>query len=451
MAGKKSYAIDMCSGSVLKKMLIFAIPLIFSGLLQLLFNAADVIVVGRYAGDDALAAVGSNTSLIHLFVNLFLGLSIGTNVLVARFFAAGQERHLSETVHTSMAIALVSGVFLTIIGALTAPFILGLMQTPKEVLGLATVYLRVYFFGMPAMMVYNFGAAILRAIGDTKRPLRYLTIAGVINVILNLIFVIGFRWSVFGVALATTISQVLSAICVFYCLMKESGGIRIEWRNIRIYKDKLMQILRIGLPAGLQSVLFSFSNVIIQSSVNAFGATVVAGNSAAANIEGFVYVAMNAFYQANISFTGQNMGAGKINRINRVLFTALGCVTVVGVVMGIGCYGLGETLLRLYTDSDAVVEAGMVRFAYIGLPYVLCGIMEVLVGSLRGMGYAIAPMIVSLIGTCAFRIMWLKTILPMEQFYKIDTVYVIYPITWIITIVAHIVTYIIARRKLFKK
>lgn len=448
MTEKKSYTMDMSSGPILKKMLVFAIPLIFSGLLQLLFNAADVIVVGRFAGDDALAAVGATTSLIHLFVNLFLGLSIGANVLVARFFAAKQEQHLSETVHTSMAIALFSGVFLAIVGAIFAPFILRLMATPDSVLVLATIYLRVYFLGMPAMMVYNFGAAILRSVGDTKRPLRYLTIAGVVNVTLNLVFVIVLHWSVFGVALATTISQILSAICVFRCLMKENSGIRLEWKRIRIYKDKLGQILRIGLPAGLQSVLFSFSNVIIQSSVNSFGATVVAGNSAAANIEGFVYIAMNAFYQANISFTGQNVGAGKYHRINRVLLTALGCVTVVGVVMGAGCYGLGGILLRLYTESEEVVAAGMIRLAFIGLPYALCGIMEVLVGSLRGMGYAISPMIVSLIGTCAFRVVWLKTVFLMESFHQIETVYVIYPITWVITIVAHIITYIIAKRKL---
>lgn len=448
MTEKKSYTMDMSSGPILKKMLVFAIPLILSGLLQLLFNAADVIVVGRFAGDNALAAVGATTSLIHLFVNLFLGLSIGTNVLVARYFAAKHEKHLSETVHTSMAIALFSGVFLAIIGAIFAPFILRLMATPDSVLTLATIYLRVYFLGMPAMMVYNFGAAILRSVGDTKRPLRYLTIAGVVNVTLNLVFVIVFHWSVFGVALATTLSQILSAVWVFRCLMKESGGICLRIKEIRIYKDKLGQILRIGLPAGLQSVLFSFSNVIIQSSVNSFGATVVAGNSAAANIEGFVYIAMNAFYQANISFTGQNMGAGKYHRINRVLFTALGCVTIVGLVMGIGCYGFGESLLRLYTESEEVVAAGMVRFAFIALPYVLCGIMEVLVGSLRGIGYAIAPMIVSLIGTCAFRVVWLKTVFFVEQFHRIETVYIIYPITWVITIVAHVVTYIVAKRKL---
>ena len=447
----KNYQMDMCNGPILKKMLIFTIPLICSSVLQLLFNAVDVIVVGKYAGDNALAAVGSNTSLINLFVNFFMGLSIGANVLVSRYYGAKQEKELSETVHTAIAISLLSGVILAIFGVVLSPTILKWMQAPEEVLELAVVYLRVYFVGMPALMLYNFGAAILRAIGDTKRPLYFLAIAGVVNATLNLFFVIKLHWSVFGVAFATVISQVISGWFVLRCLMKETGGIRVEIRKLHINKDKIRRMLQIGVPAGLQSVLFSISNVLIQSSINSFGATVVAGNSAAANIEGFVYVAMNAFYQANISFTSQNMGAKKYHRLNRILLTALGCVSITGIVFSWSCYLAGPALLSLYTNSSSVIVAGMVRFAYVCIPYFICGIMEVFVGSLRGMGYAVFPMLVSLIGSCALRIIWLQTVFRIERFQSIDTVYIIYPISWIVTTIAHVITYIVVKRKLIEK
>lgn len=443
----KKFEIDMCNGPILKKMLIFAIPLICSSVLQLLFNAVDVIVVGKYAGDNALAAVGSNTSLINLFVNFFMGLSIGANVLVSRYYGAKQEKELSETVHTAIAVSIVSGIFLAIVGVVLSPTILRWMQAPEEVLSLAVIYLRVYFLGMPALMLYNFGAAILRAIGDTKRPLYFLAISGVINAGLNLFFVIEMHWDVFGVAFATVISEAVSAVCVLICLMKETGGIRVELRKLHIHSDKIVRMLQIGVPAGLQSVLFSLSNVLIQSSINSFGATVVAGNSAAANLEGFVYVAMNAFYQANISFTSQNMGAGKYHRLNKILFTAQGCVIVTGLIAGISCYIASPVLLGLYTNSPQVIEAGIVRLAYICIPYFLCGMMEVMVGSLRGMGYAVFPMIVSLIGSCLLRIVWLQTVFQIERFHTIDTIYAIYPISWIITVLAHVVTYVIVKKK----
>ena len=446
----KNYQMDMCNGPILKKMLIFTIPLICSSVLQLLFNAVDVIVVGKYAGDNALAAVGSNTSLINLFVNFFMGISIGANVLVSRYYGAKQEKELSETVHTAIAISLFSGVILAIIGAILSPTILSWMQVPKEVLPLAVVYLRVYFIGMPALMLYNFGAAILRAIGDTKRPLYFLAIAGIVNVTLNLFFVIKLHWGVFGVAFATVISQVISAWFVLRCLMKETGRIRVEIKKLYIHKDKIKRMLQIGVPAGLQSVLFSISNVLIQSSINSFGATVVAGNSAASNIEGFVYVAMNAFYQANISFTSQNMGAGKYHRLNRILFTAQGCVILTGLLTGISCYVAGPMLLTLYTNSPEVIAAGMIRLGYICLPYFIIGIMEVMVGSLRGMGYAVFPMIVSLIGSCVLRIVWLQTVFQIERFHNIETVYAVYPISWVITTIAHIITYIVVKRKIIK-
>lgn len=447
----KNYQMDMCNGPILKNMLLFAIPLICSSVLQLLFNAVDVIVVGKYAGDHALAAVGSNTSLINLFVNFFMGLSIGANVLVSRYYGAKHEKELSETVHTAIAVSLVSGVLLAFLGVIFSPTILRWMQAPEEILSLAVVYLRVYFIGMPALMLYNFGAAILRAVGDTKRPLYFLAIAGVVNVILNLFFVIVLHWSVFGVAFATVISQVISALFVLRCLMKETGGIRVEIKRLYIHKDKIKKMLRIGVPAGVQGVLFSISNVLVQSSVNSFGATVVAGSSAAHNVEGFVYVAMNAFYQANISFTSQNMGARQYHRLNRILVTALGCVTVTGLVAGVSSYVLGPQLLSLYTNSSNVVAAGMVRLMYLCVPYFLCGMMEVMVGSLRGMGYAVFPMIVSLVGSCLFRIVWLQTVFRIERFHNIETVYIVYPISWGVTALAHVATYMIVKKRLIMK
>lgn len=449
MFGK--FEIDMCNGSILKKMLLFAIPLMFSSILQLLFNAADIVVVGRFAGDNSLAAVGSTSSLINLMVNLFVGLSVGANVLVARYFGAKQTRDLSETIHTAITVSFISGVLLAIIGVLGAPVILGWMNTPGEVLGLASVYLRIYFLGMPAVMLYNFGAAILRAIGDTVRPLIFLIIAGIINVTLNLYFVIVLHMDVAGVAAATAISQCVSAVLVLGCLMKSDGGIKVEIKKLRIYKDKFIKILQIGLPAGFQGTLFSLSNVFIQSSVNSFGEVVVAGNSAASNIEGFVYVGMNAFHQAAISFTSQNVGAGKYERVNKILLTALGCVFAVGTFLGTGAYLLGETLLGIYSSSPDVIKAGMVRLGIICTVYALCGMMDVMVGSLRGLGYSVMPMIVSLIGACGLRIVFLATVFQMEQFHYIETVYYTYPISWSLTFVVHVICFIVVRRKLGKK
>lgn len=447
----KKYAMDMCEGPILKKMLLFALPLMASSLLQLLFNAADIIVVGRFAGDNSLAAVGSTTSIINLLVNLFMGLSVGANVLVARFFGGKRENDLSATVHTAMTISIISGIVLTIIGISGARVILTLMQTPENVLGLAVVYLRTYFLGMTAMMIYNFGAAILRAVGDTKRPLYFLMIAGVVNVSFNLLFVIVFKWGVFGVGLATTISQVVSATFVVRCLLKEQSGIQLQLKKLRIHKDILMKILQIGLPAGFQGILFSLSNVFIQSSVNSFGATVVAGNSAAANIEGFIYVSTNAFHQAAVSFTSQNYGAKKYDRINRIMFVAQGCTIVMGTIFGVGAVLMGHVLLTLYTTSAAVVEAGMLRLRMIGATYALCGVMDTMVGSLRGMGYSVVPMIFSLLGACATRILWLATVFQIDAFHTIETVYIIYPISWIITSIAHIITFIIVRKKIEKR
>ncbi len=448
---RKKYEIDMCEGPILKKMLMFAFPLMLSSVLQLLFNAADIIVVGRFAGDDSLAAVGSTSSLINLITNLFIGLSIGANVLVARYFGAKKEEELRDTVHTAMALSIIGGLALTVIGVVFAPIILRLMQSPPEVINLATVYLRVYFGGIIATMVYNFGSAILRAIGDTKRPLYFLSIAGVVNVVLNLIFVIFFHWGVFGVGMATVISQVISAFLVVRCLMREQGGIRLEPRRIKVHRGKLIQIMQIGIPAGFQGMLFSLSNVVIQSSVNSFGNIVVAGNSAASNIEGFVFVAMNAFYQAAISFMGQNVGAGKYKRVNRVVITAEGCVLVIGLVLGTLTVVFGRPLLGIYSDTPEVLAAGEVRLGIICSVYFLCGMMDTMVGALRGLGYSIAPMIVSLLGACAFRLLWIATVFQIDRFHTIETVYYSYPISWLLTFTAHLITYIIVRLRLKKR
>lgn len=445
---KKRYEIDMVNGPILHKMLLFTIPLMCSSILQLLFNAADIVVVGRFAGDNSLAAVGSNSSLINLMTNVFMGLSIGGNVLAARDFGAGNDEELGRTVHTAMLLSILSGVILTVLGVVFAPQLLLLMNTPENILPLASLYLRIYFVGMTAMMIYNFGSALLRSIGDTKRPLYYLVTAGVINVILNMIFVIRFRMDVAGVALATVISQCISALLIVRCMMREQGGIRLIPKKLRIHKDKFMQILRVGLPAGFQGVVFSLSNVVIQSSVNIFGETVVAGNSAAMNLEGFVYVAMNAFHQAAVSFTSQNMGAGKRERVGRILLTAEGCVIVTGLAFGWVMCGFGHQLLHIYTDSPAVVEAGMVRMTIILLPYALCGMMDVAVGVLRGIGYSLAPMVISLVGACGLRLVWIATIFRIPKLHSISTVYLSYPITWTVTLLAQLLLYLYAQKKL---
>lgn len=440
--------IDMCNGPIFGKMMLFTVPLICSNLLQLLFNAVDIIVVGRFAGENALAAVGSNTSLISLMTNFFIGLSIGVNVLAARYYGAKQKKNMSETVHTAMMLSVYSGLILTVVGCVGAQYILRWMSTPAEILPLATVYLRIYFLGMTATMIYNFGSAILRAVGDTKRSLYYLMAAGVINAGLNLLFVIQFHMGVAGVAIATVISQCVSAYLIVRCMRRETGDIHLEIRDMRISREKFSQILRIGIPAGFQGVVFSFSNVIIQSSVNGFGSVVVAGNTAAANIEGFVYVSMNAFQQAAIAFTGQNMGAGQFKRINKILYTAELSVAVVGLLMGNAALFFGRHLLGIYTSSPQVIAAGMARLGVVARTYALCGVMDVAVGVLRGMGYSVMPMVVSLVGACGLRVLWIFTFFRMEQFHTITSLYLTYPVTWIITLSAHFICYAIVRRKL---
>lgn len=451
MKTKSNYSMDMCSGSISKKMIRFAIPLMLSGVLQLLFNAADIIVVGRFAGDNSLAAVGSTTSIINLLTTLFIGMSVGVNVLVANYFAAKSEDDLEKTVHTAVLLSIISGMLLTVIGCAIAPQILHLMQTPDEILDLAVTYLRTYFMGMTAVMVYNFGSAVLRGIGDTKRSLYFLTISGVINVILNLIFVIVFKLDVFGVGLATVISQVVSATLVVICLIKEKSAINLNVKRLRINKDKFIRILQIGLPAGFQGVLFSLANTFIQSSINGFGKIVIAGNSASANVEGFALTSMNAFHQAAISFTGQNIGAGKIERVNKILYTALACVFVVASIFCVIYIGLDEFLIGLYTESDDVIKAGVKRLTIIAASYALAGMMDVVVGSLRGMGYSFVPMAVSIGGICALRLVWLATVFQIEKYHTVECIYITYPLSWIVTLTGHLICYIVIRKKMSRK
>lgn len=447
----RNYEIDMCSGAILPKLLQFALPLMFSSILQLLFNAADIIVVGRWAGDNSLAAVGSNSSIIGLLTNLFIGLSVGANILAARFYGAKEEESLRQTVHTAILLSLLGGLLLAFIGVFGAYTILTWMQSPPEVLNLAALYLRIYFLGMPAMMLYNFGAALLRAVGDTRRPLYYLSFAGIINVALNMFFVIVCQLDVAGVAIATVTSQCVSALLVLRCLTKAGGAVRLELRQLKIYPLRLRQIMKVGIPAGIQGILFSLSNVVIQSSVNSFGEIVMAGNAAANNIETFIYASVNAFYQANISFTSQNLGAGRIDRIRPIMLRALGCAVVTGGTLGGLALLLGPQLLGIYSDSPAVIAAGMVRVRSICALYALCGLMDVIVGSVRGIGFAITPMLISLIGACGLRILWISTLFQIPALHTVQTVYISYPISWSVTFLAQLVCYCLGMRRLKRR
>lgn len=447
----KAYTMDMTEGPVLTKILMFSIPLMFSSVLQILFNAADIVVVGKFVGDTALAAVGSNSALINLVTNLFIGLSIGANVIVARYFGGKQDENTSIAVHTSIALGFISGIILTLIGIIGAPFFLRIMLTPEDVLPQAVLYLRILFAGITSMMLYNFGSAVLRAVGDTKRPLYFLLLAGIINVILNLFFVIVLKMSVAGVALATILSQALSCVLVLWCLTKEDSAIKLNFRKIRINKIKFIQILKIGLPAGFQGVVFALSNTVIQSSVNLFGSVVMAGSAAAQNIEGIVYFAMNSFYQASITFTSQCYGAKKFARINRVLAMSLLCVVAAGLICGHGLLFSGYRILGIFSSNSQVIVAGMNRLSVILSTYFLCGIMDVLVGALRGIGYSVLPMVVSLVGSCLLRLLWLATVFQMERFHTTTTVYLSYPISWAITLSVHAVCFAVLRRKLEDK
>ena len=446
---KSSYEIDMVNGPLFGKIIRYSIPLMLSGILQLFFNAADIVVVGRFAGPTALAAVGSTGSLINLLINVFMGLSVGTNVLVARYYGARDMKNLSETVHTSILASLVGGVALIFIGCFFAKPMLNLMGSPADVIDQATLYVRLYFAGMPAMMLYNFGAAILRSVGDTKRPLYFLAISGVLNVLLNLFLVIVCNMGVAGVAIATVASQVLSAVLVLICLVKSDAPYRVDLKQLHIYKDKLLEMIRIGLPAGMQGTVFSISNVLIQSSINSFGSLVMAGSTAAGNIEGFVYTGMNAFYQTALSFTGQNMGAKKYERVGKIMRICVLSVAAVGTILGSAGMIFARPLLSIYTTDPQVIEYGVNRMLLVCLPYMICGVMDTLVGSMRGMGYSILPMIVSLTGACGLRVVWILTVFAANH--TLTALFLVYPVSWIVTALAHFVCFVIAYRKLRKK
>lgn len=446
---KKSYEMDMCHGPLGGKLLLFALPVMLSGVLQLLFNAADIVVVGRFAGSQALAAVGSNGPLINLIVNVFIGVSIGTNVLVARHYGAGEYEEVHKTVHSSILTSIIFGIVLIFVGFILARPLLEMMGTPEDVIDLAELYLRIFFVGMPVNMLYNFGSAVLRAVGDTRRPLYFLIIAGIINVLLNLFFVIVLHMGVAGVALATIISQAISAVLVVLCLMRSDGYIKLHLRKLHIYKKKLLQMVRIGLPAGLQGAVFSISNVLIQSSVNSFGSVAMAGNAAAGNIEGFIYIAMNSFYQTSLSFTSQNAGAGDYKRVRRVLGLCLLMVTATGLILGSLALLFAHPLLSIYSPEADVIQFGILRMSYICISYFLCGLMDVTVGSLRGLGCSITPMIISLTGACAFRVLWIFTFFQWNH--SLATLYISYPVSWVITAAAQIICFIVVMRRIMRR
>ena len=433
--------LDLTEGPIFTRLLQFSIPLILSSVLQLLFNAADVVVVGRFAGNNSLAAVGSTGSLINLLVNLFMGLSIGTNVVAANYFGAKRTKELKETVHTSILVSFGCGIVLTVVGVICSKYILILMQAPYEVLTLATLYLKIYFGGITATMIYNFGSALLRAKGDTKRPLYILFAAGVMNLLLNLVFVIAFKMDVAGVGWATVISQCFAAGAVLIILVREKDEFKLDFKKLSINTHIFAKIVKIGLPAGFQGIMFSFSNVIIQSSVNLFGAVTIAGNAAAVNLEGFVYTAMNGFSQGTLTFCSQNMGAGKTERIKKVVLVSQACIIVIGAVLG-GLFLLFRNqLVGIFSSSPEVIQAGVRRFWVIMTTYYLCGMMDGLSNSIRGIGHSLTPVITSLCGACIYRIIWIFTVFQLPQFHNVYCIYVTYPISWILTFVANMIFY----------
>ena len=443
------YEMDMTTGPLLPKVLAFSGPLILTGILQLLYNAADIVVVGRFAGPQALAAVGSTGALINLLVNVFMGLSVGASVVVARAYGAGDNRSVSTGVHTAITVAGVAGVLVGVLGFVASHPLLKWMGSPDDVLDMATLYMKIFFIGMPANMLYNFGAAILRAVGDTRRPLYYLTVSGILNVLLNLVLVIGFHMGVAGVAIATVASQVMSMALVMICLIRSDGPIHLDLRKLRIHLSQLWEIVRVGLPAGLQGSLFSISNVLIQSSVNSFGSLVMAGNSAGSNLEGFVYTSMNAIHQADLTFASQNLGAGQFKRVRRVMWVCLGTVTAIGLGMGLAFLVFGNQLVGVYNSDPEVIYYGMARLKIILPTYFLCGLMDVMVGQLRGVGYSILPMMISLTGACLLRVVWIYTFFAANP--TLEVLYFSYPVSWLITFATHFVCYMIWGRKRLKR
>ena len=442
---KRRKKVNMLEGNLLENVILFALPVIASGIMQLLFNAIDMVVVGKYSGNASMAAVSSTGALINLVTNMFIGLSIGTSVTVAKRIGAGDNKKVTRAVHTSIAVALVAGVILTVFGVIFSRPLLEMMKSPEDVIDLSSLYLKVYFTGMLATMVYNFGSAVLRAKGDTKKPLYALTVAGVLNALLNLFFVISLKMDVAGVGLASSISSYVSAGMIIFALVHEADPIRLDLRKLKIDRESLIDIAKVGIPSGIQGTVFSLSNVVIQSSVNEFGKITMAGNGAAASIEGFVYNAMNAFYQTCMTFTSQNLGAGKVKRIKKILATCQLCVIVTGLIAGLGAYAAGDFLLGLYSDDPAVIAAGFDRMYYVGRIYFICGTMDVFVGALRGMGASVGPMIVALLGACAFRLVWIATY--FQAHHTINNLYISYPLSWTLTGFVHFLTFLFVYRR----
>ncbi|WP_347519264.1 MATE family efflux transporter [Ruminococcus sp. AF31-8BH] len=441
---KNKYEIDMCNGTIMDKLISFALSLMVSGILQLMFNAVDIIVVGRFSGSQALAAVGSTTALINVFTNLFIGVSLGANVLAARFYAAGKDKEMSETVHTAITLALVSGVVMAVIGLVFSRWALEIMGTPADVIDQSSLYMRIYFLGMPFFMVYNYGAAILRAVGDTKRPLMFLIVAGVINAVLNMFLVIAFHMGVAGVAIATVISQMISCLLVLRCLYKTDSSYQLRFSRLCMKKFYLVQIFQVGIPAGIQSTVINFSNALLQSSVNSFGSTAMAGYTAANNVLGFLYASVNAVTQACMSFTSQNYGVGKYKRMDRVLLDCGILSFVIAFVLGCGSYIFGGEILKIYTEDPEVIRCGVEILSITTVPYFLCGIMDLFPGALRGMGHSGVPMILSIIGTVGTRIVWIFWIFPQNR--SLYTLFISYPASWAITIVMQVICFIFVRR-----
>lgn len=442
------YEIDMCNGTIMDKLISFALPLMISGMLQLMFNAVDIIVVGRFTGSQALAAVGSTTALICTFTNLFIGVSLGANVLAARFYASGKTKEMSETVHTAILLALISGIAMSIIGILCARESLVLIATPDDIIGQAALYLRIYFSGMPFFMLYNYGAAILRAVGDTKRPLMYLIAAGTANAVLDLILVIIFKMGVAGVAIGTITSQFISCVLVIRCLCKTDAIYKLYISKLRIKKYYLIQILKVGLPAGIQSTVINFSNVLLQSSVNSFGEIAMAGYTAANNILGFLYVSVNSVTQACMSFTSQNYGVRKFKRMDNVLANCAILSIIVSVVIGGGSYLLGHQILGIYTKQEDVIQCGMEILSISTIPYFLCGLMDMIPGSMRGVGYSAVPMLLSIIGTVGTRLVWIYGVFPEHR--SLYVLFMSYPVSWGLTIVMQAICLVFVRRKIRK-
>ena len=429
----------MCNGTIMDKLISFSLPLMLSSILQLMFNAVDIIVVGRFSGSQALAAVGSTTALINIFTNLFIGISLGANVLAARYFAAGRDKEMSEAVHTAVTLALLSGIAMAFVGAGASGFALGLMDTPADVIDQSVTYMRIYFMGMPFFMLYNYGAAVLRAVGDTKRPLVFLIIAGMANVVLDLLLVIVIPLGVAGVAVGTVASQMISSILVLRCLYKSEGSYQLRFSKLTMKWSYLKRIFQVGVPAGIQSTVINISNALLQSSVNSFGSTAMAGYTAANNILGFLYVAVNAVTQACMSFTSQNYSVGKQKRMDRVLMDCMVLSVVISVVLGVGAYIFGSQVLRIYTADTDVIRCGLEILSITTVPYFLCGIMDLIPGALRGMGHSAVPMILSVIGTVGIRVLWIYGFFPQHR--SLQFLFISYPGSWIATIIMQAVCF----------